>query len=76
MMIVLDEILRQCGFIGTLLVGGPDPDVANSMMTMLFHTGKTATGLSFGDAYPELKVNMKKSFNTFAHKCLGKRLRC
>jgi hypothetical protein len=72
MMKVLDEILRQCGFIGTLIVGGPDPDVPNSVKTMIFHTGKTATGLSFGDAYPDLKANMTTSFNTFAHKCLSK----
>jgi hypothetical protein len=72
MMIVLDEVLRQCGFIGTLIVGGLDPDVSNSVMTMVFNTGKTATGLAFGDAYPELKASMTSSFNTFAHKCLGK----
>jgi hypothetical protein len=39
---------------------------------MVFNTGKTATGLAFGDAYPELKASMTSSFNTFAHKCLGK----
>jgi hypothetical protein len=74
MMKVLDEILRQCGFIGTLIVGGPDPDVSNSMMTMVFQTGKTATGLTFGEAYPDLKASMTNSFNTFAHKCLSKHL--
>jgi hypothetical protein len=72
MMIILDEILRQCGFIGTLIIGGPDPDMSDSVMSMVFHTGKTATGLSFGDAYPDLKANMTSSFNTFAHKCLSK----
>lgn len=70
-MTVLNEVLRQCGFIGTLIVGGPDPDVPDNMMTMIFQTGKTATGLSFGDAYPDLKANITNSFNTFAHKCLG-----
>jgi hypothetical protein len=72
MMTVLNEVLRQCGFIGTLIVGGPDPDVPDSMMTMIFQTGKMATGLSFGDAYPDLKANITSSFNTFAHKCLGR----
>jgi len=74
MMKMLDEILRQCGLIGTLIVGGPDPDMPNSMISMIFHTGKTATSLSFGDAYPDLKASMTSSFNTFAHKCLSKLL--
>jgi hypothetical protein len=69
-MTVLDEVFRQCGFIGTLIVGGIDPDVSNSVM--VFHTGKTATGLSFGDANPDLKASLTSSFNAFAHKCLGK----
>jgi hypothetical protein len=41
MMKVLDEILQQCGFIGTLIISGPDPDMSNSMMTMVFQMGKT-----------------------------------
>jgi hypothetical protein len=41
-------------------------------MTMIFNTGKTATGLSFSDTYPELKANISNTFYTFAHKCLGK----
>jgi hypothetical protein len=71
MMTMLDEVLWQCGFIGTLIVGGPDPDVPNSIMSMVFQSGKTATGLSFNDAYPELKATMTSSFNSFAHKCLS-----
>jgi hypothetical protein len=71
---ILDEILRQCGLIGTLIIGGPDPDMPDSVMSMVFHTGKTATGLSFGDVYSDLKTSMTSSFNTFAHKCLSKHL--
>ena len=69
---MLDEILRQCGFIGTLIVGGPDPDAPNNIMSMIFQSGKTATGMTFGDSYPTLKTTMTNSFNTFAHKCLSK----
>jgi hypothetical protein len=76
MMTMLDEVLRQCGFIGTLVVGGPDPDAPNSIMTMVFQTGKTATGLNFTDAYPDLKGTMTGSFNTFAHKCLSRFSAC
>jgi hypothetical protein len=72
MMTMLDEVLWQCGFIGTLVVGGPDPDMPNSIMSMVFQTGKTATGLSFADAYPDLKGTMTSSFNKFAHKCLSR----
>ena len=72
MMTILDEVLRQCGFIGTLILGGPDPDAPNNIMSMIFHSGKTATGLGFSDAYPDLKATLTSSFNTFAHKCLSK----
>lgn len=72
MMTILDEVLRQCGFIGTLIVGGPDPDVPNRIMSMVFQTGKTVTGMNFTDAYPDLKGTMTGSFNTFAHKCLSR----
>jgi hypothetical protein len=72
MMKVLDEVLQQCGFIGTLIVSGLDLDVSNSVMTLVFNMGKMATGLTFGDAYPELKASMTSLFNTFAHKCLSK----
>jgi hypothetical protein len=72
MVTMLDEVLRQCGFIGTLIVGGPDPDVPNNIISMIFQSGKTATGMTFGDSYPALKTTMKNSFNTFAHKCLSK----
>ena len=71
MMTMLDEVLRQCGFIGTLIVGGPDPEVPNQVMSMIFQSGKMATGMTFGDAYPELKVATTNSFNTFVHKCLS-----
>jgi hypothetical protein len=54
-----------------VIVGRLDPNVSSSVMTMVFNMGKTATGLAFGDAYPELKASMTSSFNTFAHKCLG-----
>jgi hypothetical protein len=74
MMTILDEVLRQCGFIGTLLVGGPNPDVPDRVMSMIFHTGKTAMGQNFADVYPDLKTSMTSSFNTFAHKCLSKLL--
>ena len=47
MMKMLDEILRQCGLIGTLIVGGPDPDMPNSMISMIFHTGKNSDRLEF-----------------------------
>ena len=72
MVTMLDKILRQCGFIGTLIVGGPDPDAPNNIMSMIFQSGKTATGMTFGDSYPTLKTTMTNSFNTFAHKCLSK----
>ena len=72
MMTILDEVLRQCGFIGTLLVGGPDPDVPDRIMSMIFHTGKTAANQNFAEVYPDLKTTMTSSFNTFAHKCLSK----
>jgi hypothetical protein len=72
MTVVLDEVLRQCGFVGTLIVGGPDPDMPNNIMSMVFQSGKTAVGLTFSDAYPDLKAAMTSSFNTFAHKCLSK----
>jgi hypothetical protein len=71
MMTMLDEVLRQCGFIGTLIVGGPDPELPNQVISMIFQSGKTMTGMTFSEAYPELKVTMTNSFNTFAHKCLG-----
>lgn len=71
MVTMLDEVLRQCRFIGTLIVSGPDPDVPNSIMSMIFQSGKTATGMTFGDSYPTLKTTMTNSFNTFAHKCLS-----
>lgn len=74
MMKVLDEIFQQCGFIGTLIISGIDPDVSNSVMTLVFHTGKTSTGLSFGDANLDLKASLTSSFNAFAHKCLGKQI--
>ena len=72
MVTMLDKVLRQCGFIGTLIIGGPDPDVPNNIISMIFQSGKTATGMTFGDSYPALKTTMTNSFNTFAHKCLSK----
>ena len=72
MMTMLDKVLHQCGLIGTLIIGGPDPELADGIASMIFHTGKTTTGQSFIDAYPDLKETLTNSFNTFAHKCLGK----
>ena len=69
---ILDEVLRQCGFIGTLLIRGPDPDVPDHIMLMIFHTGKTAVDQNFTEVYPDLRMTMTSSFNTFAHKCLSK----
>jgi hypothetical protein len=71
MMTMLDEVLCQCGFIGTLIIGGPDPELADRITSMIFHTGKTTTGQSFIDTYPDLEESLVNSFNTFAHKCLG-----
>ena len=71
MMTMMDEVLRQCGFIGTLIVSGQDPELADSITSMIFHTGKRATGQSFINSYPDLKESMMSSFNTFAYKCLS-----
>jgi hypothetical protein len=71
MMTMLDKVLHQCGFIGTLIIGGPDPELADRITSMIFCTGKTTTGQSFIDTYPDLKESLVNSFNTFAHKCLG-----
>lgn len=64
MMTMLDEVLRQCGFIGTLIIGGPDPELADSITSMIFHTGKTATGQSFIESYPDLKESVTNAFNS------------
>jgi hypothetical protein len=72
MMTMLDEVLRQCGFIGTLIIGGPDPEMPDSIISMVFQSGKTSTGLTFSDAYPKTKTALTNSFNAFALKCLSK----
>ncbi|KAN0107118.1 hypothetical protein V8E52_010478 [Russula decolorans] len=58
----LKEIEKECGFVGFIVVGGPEPKCASDLMIMSAHTGTNGLGSNFTQAYGGWKSNIEEPF--------------
>ncbi|KAI0086709.1 hypothetical protein BDY19DRAFT_995719 [Irpex rosettiformis] len=69
----LDDLAKLTGWIGTILVGGPDPR-SGSFKSFSYHVGKTVTAGSQLDQATECWGKLEKAFEEFLPKCYGNTL--
>ncbi|KAI0039079.1 hypothetical protein FA95DRAFT_1577833 [Auriscalpium vulgare] len=64
--VALKEIYRLTGFVGTIMLGGPNPGQGGELESFSIHTA-TADGSSFKSSCPDFVENIEKPFISYLH---------
>ncbi|KAJ7878689.1 hypothetical protein B0H13DRAFT_2346449 [Mycena leptocephala] len=70
---VHDAAMKETGWVGFAMLGGPMPHYGGAISTKIFCFGTTLAGLDFQAVHPTFEDDVKKQFNkflkrTFSHK--------